>query len=520
MAPSAKARFALWLVALLAAGNSSAGAQVVRGTVTDERTAGPVRAVVTLLTADSQATDRRALTSADGTYALRAPSAGTFVLEVRAIGFVRQRIAPLSLVTGETRVENVVLRPIATRLASVRVPARSSCRRTSDMERVATEVWDDIWTALASAAIAQEQQLVRADVFRYARELDAQSEVVRWEERNTLSGMTDRPFRAAPPGDLARLGFRHESDDGTSVTFFAPDAQTLISTEFLATHCFALTRIETAGVARLGLVFRPQDARAPNEVEGTLWLDAESRELRTLEFTYTGLPDLRGRRFGGRLSFMRLQNGLWVDDRWLIRAPLLRRLIRGTQRFRGLRLEGEVRDSVLAVREEGGFVLTDFIIDWQAHHVTCPADKVSTKWSETQDRFGEPTLHVAFAAKECLACPLRVQCTRAQARHLSLRAQPFQERLQTARLRQATPEFKTLYRLRAGIEGTLSQAVRAFDLRHSRYIGLPKTHLQHILTAIAINLFRLVAWWNGDRPAQTQRAPRALYAHLSRHGGE
>ncbi len=355
-------RCALWFVALVfAAGSNSAGAQVVRGTVTDERTAAPLRAVVTLMTAGSVPTDRRAITSDDGTYALRAPSAGTFVLEVRAIGFVRHRSAPMLFAPGETRIENVVLRPIATRLANVRVPARSSCRRAGDMERVATEVWDDIWTALAAAAIAQEQHLVRADIFRYARELDAQSEEVRWEERNTLSGVTDRPFRAAAAGDLARLGFRHESDDGTSITFFAPDAQTLISPEFLATHCFALTRADTAGGTRLGLVFRPQDARAPNDVEGTLWIDAESRQLRTLEFMYIGLPDLRGQHFGGRLSFTRLQNGLWVDDRWLIRAPLLRRLIRGTQRFRGLRLEGEVRDSVLAVREEGGFVLTDSV---------------------------------------------------------------------------------------------------------------------------------------------------------------
>src|SRR5579872_4079294 len=97
----------------------------------------------------------------------------------------------------------------------------------------------------------------------------------------------------------------------------------------------------------------------------------------------------------------------------------------------------------------GGFVLADFTVDWHAHTVTCPAGKRSTKWSDTHDRFGEPTLHIAFAAKDCLACPLRTRCTRAQARHLSLRAQPFQEQLLAARLRQSTPEFKALYRQRA-----------------------------------------------------------------------
>ena len=46
----------------------------------------------------------------------------------------------------------------------------------------------------------------------------------------------------------------------------------------------------------------------------------------------------------------------------------------------------------------------------------------------------------------------------------------------------------------AGIEGTLSQGVRAFGLRHANYIGQAKIHLQHILIAIAINIVRVVAW--------------------------
>ena len=47
---------------------------------------------------------------------------------------------------------------------------------------------------------------------------------------------------------------------------------------------------------------------------------------------------------------------------------------------------------------------------------------------------------------------------------------------------------------RAGIEGTLSQAVRRSEMRRSRYIGLARTHLQHLLTAAALNLIRAVAW--------------------------
>jgi transposase len=53
------------------------------------------------------------------------------------------------------------------------------------------------------------------------------------------------------------------------------------------------------------------------------------------------------------------------------------------------------------------------------------------------------------------------------------------------------------YAMRAGVEGTLSQGVRAFDLRRSRYIGQPKTHLQHVITATALNFSRLLHWIRG-----------------------
>jgi transposase len=53
------------------------------------------------------------------------------------------------------------------------------------------------------------------------------------------------------------------------------------------------------------------------------------------------------------------------------------------------------------------------------------------------------------------------------------------------------------YAIRAGVEGTISQRVRAFDLRRSRYIGQPKTHLQHVIIATAINFSRILNWIRG-----------------------
>jgi hypothetical protein len=69
---------------------------------------------------------------------------------------------------------------------------------------------------------------------------------------------------------------------------------------------------------------------------------------------------------------------------------------------------------------------------------------------------------------------------------------------------QTTNEFYQRYARRAGIEGTLSQGVRAFSLRRSRYIGLAKTHFQHLVTAVAMNLVRLTNWWQGIPKAPTR----------------
>ena len=81
---------------------------------------------------------------------------------------------------------------------------------------------------------------------------------------------------------------------------------------------------------------------------------------------------------------------------------------------------------------------------------------------------------------------------------------------------QETDEFKQQYAARAGIEGTISQAAGPMAVRRSRYIGLDRTHLQHMATAAAINLARLTNWLQGERPTTTRSSPfLELAAHIA-----
>jgi transposase len=165
-------------------------------------------------------------------------------------------------------------------------------------------------------------------------------------------------------------------------------------------------------------------------------------------------------------------------------------------------------------KEQQGFETACFRIDWKAHHATCPQGCTSRYWMERQDRPGHPVVQIRFAQADCQACPVRAQCTQSatQPRTLMIRAQAAYEALQAARQRQVTPTFQEQYAARAGIEGTLSQGVRVGDLRRARYVGLAKTHLQHVLTATGLNVLRLGAWLEETPPARTRRSPFAALA--------
>jgi transposase len=125
-----------------------------------------------------------------------------------------------------------------------------------------------------------------------------------------------------------------------------------------------------------------------------------------------------------------------------------------------------------------------------------------------------PYVSVMFRKADCAACPARPSCTRAkdQARHLELQPRAEHEALKAARARLTTEEGRQLNARRAGIEGTLSQGVRTFGLRRSRYRGLAKAHLQHVATAAAIDLGRLSAWFRATPRAAIRTSRFAALA--------
>jgi transposase len=167
------------------------------------------------------------------------------------------------------------------------------------------------------------------------------------------------------------------------------------------------------------------------------------------------------------------------------------------------------RDS--QAREGKGFAAEQFQVNWEQQQVICPQGCTSQSWTPAQDRNGDPVIKIKFASSDCRVCPRLRDCTHTSRprRTITLHPQPEQEALQAARQRQREPEFAKQYGKRAGIEGTISQGVRAFGRRRARYLGQAKTHLQHILIATSMNLVRLGQWLAGEPQEQTRQSPFA-----------
>jgi transposase len=153
-----------------------------------------------------------------------------------------------------------------------------------------------------------------------------------------------------------------------------------------------------------------------------------------------------------------------------------------------------------------GFDKAHFQVDWNRRVVTCPAGHQSRSWLKNSYPKNGVVWEAHFSRQDCTPCPFRAQCTHAKVepRIIGLQTREQHEVLQVARHRQTTEEFRAQYAARAGIESTHEQAIRRCGLRHSRYIGLAKTHLQQVITATAVNLIRLGEWWAGTPLAPTR----------------
>lgn len=160
-----------------------------------------------------------------------------------------------------------------------------------------------------------------------------------------------------------------------------------------------------------------------------------------------------------------------------------------SQRKYGVTLIGPVaEDPSWQARERNGFDNSQCVVDWDHHGVTCPAGKKSLSWLPNTYPKNGMAIEVRVSRKDCTPCPFRSRCTKAKVepRLIGLQTREQYATLQAARQWQRTKDFQQPSAARAGGEGTHAQGIRRCGLRQSRSIGLAKTHLPHLFTAVAL----------------------------------
>ena len=167
-------------------------------------------------------------------------------------------------------------------------------------------------------------------------------------------------------------------------------------------------------------------------------------------------------------------------------------------------------DTSAQARAGHGYARADFTIDYDTKTATCPQGKTSVSWTPCAQR-GKDAIVATFSASDCSPCPARLQCTTSgrKRRQLTVLPRELDQAQAAARAAEHTIPFQADYARRAGVEGTMHQAA-SHGARRARYRGLPKTRLDHVYMACALNLLRLEAFWTGT-PLDRQRT-----SHLAR----
>ncbi len=342
--------------ALACSAPAAAHAQVVRGTITERATSSPIPGVVVSLVPDAGTGAISVLSNERGEYAIRAPAIGRYRLDAKRIGAQRFVSEPFELANGETRRMDVALEAVV-RLPEVRVLDFNLCVNDESQRPRVASLWDEANTVLTAAQISLRDRLFEGHLTRYVRGLHPRTLRVLEESWGERKGVMERPFVSLSADSLSRVGYRQTI--GEYEYYYAPDADVLLSRSFRREHCY---RVVDGGRARRGMMgigFEPVPSRRLPDVQGTIWLDARSFELRLVEFKYTLLTIFEGSdRVGGEVHFGKLSNGAWVTSRWFMRFPQFARSVSPVDAYSRIP-SVLVRPTMHRLVEEGGMVFTE-----------------------------------------------------------------------------------------------------------------------------------------------------------------
>lgn len=312
---------AAWLLLAAAAPLAAPlSAQTVRGTVVRNVDQEGIRGAVVLLLDERSMVMARTLSSTLGTFVLRAPSAGAYRIQTLRIGF-RPQTSDVFTLRADTTVL-LALSQVPVNLPAVTAQEVANCSENPRDGLATAILWDEAKTAILAADITIRELNYEFEVMLHSRKYDTRTppellETLFQRERHQGS----QPWSSYPADTLERRGYVTPTDSG--LRYVAPDLDVLLSSYFTRTHCFRMRDARRTPAGQLGLEFAPAAGLRRPEIKGVLWFTAETRALRSVEFSYVNLPaTVDDTVAGGEIEFTQLPNGSWILPRWLIRAPV------------------------------------------------------------------------------------------------------------------------------------------------------------------------------------------------------
>lgn len=325
------------LIAILFLTPKGSVGQVVRGVVRAD--SGESVDGVLILALDSiGAAHVTRITGADGRFLLPLPTHGIWVVRAERLGFGTGE-EEVNVPPGDTLDLAISLSPAPIQMEGLDVVVVGPrCPNTSASPGVA-DLWSqarEMLTAIANSATAESTTYAVSIRKRDYRPGGFDPEFVEFESVDTVRTVGRMPMQSAPAGFLMSEGFIVPSNDTAS--YYAPDAEVLLSDIFLSTHCFQV-KAHPTGPWFTGLAFEPADP-ARMDIRGTFWIPETDDVLPFIDFTWTKHPwelrevlhpgkptrtvrpaNLDGRT-GGRLELSPVKGVGWIVRRWWMRWPI------------------------------------------------------------------------------------------------------------------------------------------------------------------------------------------------------
>lgn len=398
--------FALAVIIKLAMAHTLS-AQALRITVRDSSSGLILQNVTATLLDSSGNPIRSAWAGDDGTIVLQAQPGEKYSVRLRRIGYRSNILGPLALSAGQSSVISTKLRSIPRLLAGVHTVGNARCEK--EPEPTAASAWQAAREAFSIIADADQ----RTDLV--VKVLDASTQFANREDSlNALSlvervGRSANPYPALDPDSISRYGYVRSRPGAT--WYLAPDARTLTSESFYADHCFTLGSLGESDTT-VSVAFAPVSGRTIPDIRGSVVLDRQTSAVRSITFSYTGLPRSVSReRYGGSATFAEIAGAGWLTSHWEVRAPVIETAER-TRHIGNIGLTGTLRevrsvDSTLAgTHVESGRLLTATTSDrrvlWAEHLVSISG---VARDSDTKAPLGNVTVQLIGSPRRGTSTP-------------------------------------------------------------------------------------------------------------------